>query len=228
MAAVSVISSSSERASNPVARSVRRTMSTSVWSWSCRAPMLTDMRSGLPTSRCQERPWLQASPRTHSPIWASMPGVLATGMKSSGCTHAALGVAPADERLDADDLLRRGGDQRLVLEEELVALERPVQLGLQREAVGLLLVEAGMEELPAGASSVRGPAHRRLGVAQQLGGGGAVGGVEGDSQAEREEELALVELERVADRAQEAVHGGRGLGRAGRPGSSAAKAPPPR
>ena len=145
-----------------------------------------------------------------------IPESSATGMKSMRLQYAALRVAPAHEALDADDLLRRGGDQRLVLQEELVALEGAVQLGVERQPVRLLLVQPGVEELPAVAAGVRGLPHGGVGVAQELARGRAVGGVDRHAEAHGQEELVVVHHQRLAHRREQAGDGGGGLHRARR------------
>ena len=85
----------------------------------------------------------------------------------AGVEQAALGVAPAHQRLEAGDLAAAQGDQRLVVELELVALERLAQLALDLEPAQRPRPHLGVEELAAGASALLGPVHRRVGVADQ-------------------------------------------------------------
>ena len=51
--------------------------------------------------------WRQASRSTQRPIGTIRPISSASGMKLSGREHAALGVMPAQQRLDAGDARRR-------------------------------------------------------------------------------------------------------------------------
>ena len=87
--------------------------------------------------------------------------------------QAALGVLPADQRLEAGDLAGAQADHRLVVERELVAVERVAQLAFDLEPAHRAGPHLGVEEDAAGAAAFLGPVHRRVGVAdQQLGVGG--------------------------------------------------------
>ena len=90
--------------------------------------------------------------------------------------QAALGVLPAHQRLEAADLAGAKVDHRLVVERQLVALERVPQLALDLEPAHRAGPHLGVEEHAAGAAALLGPVHRRVGVAdQQLGVGPALG-----------------------------------------------------
>ena len=92
------------------------------------------MYSGAPsvaTARCIATACRQASRSTQRPIGTISPVSSANGMKSSGSTQAALGVVPAQQRLDARDAAVGEADDRLVVELELAAVERPLQVGAQ-------------------------------------------------------------------------------------------------
>ena len=54
-------------------------------------------------------------------------------MKRAGMQHAGLRVAPAHQRLDAEQAARAEVDDRLVLEEELLAGERAADVRLQAQ-----------------------------------------------------------------------------------------------
>ena len=114
-------------------------------------------------------------------------------------------------------MIRLGGrvDDRLVLEEELAGVQRAVQLGVQRQAVALLGVHAGVEELPAVAALVGRPMHGRVGV-RSSSSRHAVARVDRHTHAEREEQLVTADGDGLGHGGQDAVDGGGRLGRARR------------
>ena len=84
--------------------------------------------------------------------------------------QAALGMVPAHQRLEADDLAAAQRDDRLVVELELVAVERVAQLALDLEAAHGPRPHLRVEDLAAAAAALLRPVHRGVGVAdQQLG-----------------------------------------------------------
>ena len=88
----------------------------------------------------------------------------------AGVEQAALGMVPAHQRLEADDLAAAQGDHRLVVQLELVAVERVAQLALGLEPAHGAGPHLGVEDLAAPAPALLRPVHRRVGVAdQQLG-----------------------------------------------------------
>ena len=100
--------------------------------------------------------------------------------------QAALGVLPADQRLEAADLAGAEVDDRLVVERQLVAVERVAQLAFDLEPAHRTGPHLGVEEHAAGAAAFLGPVHRRVGVAdQQLGAGAALAGAAGRRRCRR-------------------------------------------
>src|SRR5262244_1489216 len=86
-----------------------------------------------------------------------------------GRRHAPhLGVVPARQRLEARDGAVLEPDDRLVEDGDLLALERPAQLGLDGEAVGLARAHRRLEHLDAVAADPFGVIHRELGVLEHL------------------------------------------------------------
>jgi hypothetical protein len=79
---------------------------------------------GWPAS-CQALPCLQAAVNAHSPSGANEPGLLGNRDKASRRHHAAFSVMPARQRLDADNPVTVESNQGLVVQHELVVLERP-------------------------------------------------------------------------------------------------------
>ena len=75
-------------------------------------------------------------------------------------------MGPAGERLEARDLARFQVDQRLVKQLQLVLLERPAKLGLDREAAPRQARLLGLVDLRL--AGLLGLLDRELGVAEQL------------------------------------------------------------
>ena len=83
------------------------------------------------------------------------PALLGDGDERAREHDALARVAPAHERLDGDDAALVEVDERLVVELELVALERAAQVVLELEALDHAAADRGVEELVARAA--RGP-----------------------------------------------------------------------
>ena len=94
-----------------------------------------------------------------------------------------LRVAPAHQRLDGDDPALVEVDERLVVELELVVVERAAQVLLELEALHHAPAHAAVEQLEARAAAVLGAIHGDVGVAHDRL-GGVVGAV-GDDDADR-------------------------------------------
>ena len=86
---------------------------------------------GRRVGSCHEA-WRQARSCTHADRH-DQAAVLGDGDELGGVEQAALGVLPAHERLDAGDLAGAQADHRLVVEGELVAVERLAQLAFDLE-----------------------------------------------------------------------------------------------
>ena len=65
-------------------------------------------------------------------------------------------MAPTHERLEAGDRLIGERNDRLVIEDELAAAERPSQVGLELQPGDDLIAHACIEQLDAGASGALG------------------------------------------------------------------------
>ena len=74
---------------------------------------------------------------THSPICTIRPVFSASGMKRPGGDQA-LGRAPAHQRLDPERARPRKIDQRLELQREFVARQRPAQADLHLQPLARL------------------------------------------------------------------------------------------
>ena len=93
--------------------------------------MIRSAHSG--NSLSQARIWRQASRSTQRPIGTIRPVSSAIGMKPFGRNEATLGMLPAHQRLEAAQLLIRQRHDRLVVELELLALDRPPQIRFDEE-----------------------------------------------------------------------------------------------
>ena len=137
----------------------------------------------------------------------------------------ALGVLPADQRLEAGDLAAGEGDDRLVVEAQLVAFDALAQLALDLEPAQRPGPHLGVEELAAGAAPFLGPVHRRVGVADQHVGVGRLAGRgagDGDAEAGGDEVLGAADREGLGRRRSRPGRRSpppRPRRRAGRPGS---------
>ena len=96
------------------------------------------------------------------------PGPLGERDELVGADTAALGVLPAQQRLDADDVLVGQPDLGLVLEVQLVVLQSAPQVALQRDLAQHPQAHRGVEDLVLVAAGLLGAMHRRVGVAQQV------------------------------------------------------------
>src|SRR3954452_5338291 len=117
---------------------------------------LTAISTSMPTA-CQALACANADEITQFEIGWIMPRRSAGGMKLPGAAQTlgerdevarrdqtALRVVPADERLDADHAAGLQVEHRLVVEDELVAADRPLQSRCQRHpADRLVRAEAG-------------------------------------------------------------------------------------
>ena len=135
---------------------------------------------------------------TQRPIGSIRPLSSAIGTKSPGSSRPRSGWSPAHQRLEAGDLAAAQGDQRLVVERQLVALERLAQLALDLEPAQRPGPHLGVEELAAGAAAFLGPVHRRVGVAdQQVGVDRLAGRGPGDGDADAGGDEVLDAVDRV-------------------------------
>ena len=142
-------------------------------------------------------------------------GVLGVREERARAAQAVHGVLPAHERLDAGDAAGREVDLRLVVQDQLVALERAAQLGDQRQPLARVAVARRVVGLEAGARLL-GLVHRDVGALQQRVGVGAVLRAERGADARVHHDLEPVDLERVLERDADPAPD---LGRARQPGA---------
>ena len=125
--------------------------------------------------------------------------VLGVRKERAGAAQAVHGVLPAHERLDAGDAAGREIDLRLVVQDQLVALERAAQLGDQGQPLARVAVAGRVVGLEAGARLL-GLVHRDVGALQQRLGLGAVLRRERGADARVHDDLEPFDLERVLER----------------------------
>src|SRR6185436_7243790 len=76
--------------------------------------------------------------------------------------QTALRVLPADERLEPSNLAGREGDDWLIVQPELLALDSSAQVGLQLQTRNGPIPHLAVEHLAARAAARLGPVHRRV------------------------------------------------------------------
>ena len=134
-------------------------------------------------------------------------GLLGEGDEVQRRHEAARGVDPPDQGFDPGDLAALELDHRLVVEAELLVLERALQVGLEFQALQRGVVHRGLEHLIAALALLLRHVHRDVGVAQQLLGVGHLGALGGDRDADRgpDEDLLAFQAEGRFERLHHAV-----------------------
>ena len=162
----------------------------------------------MPAAR-QAACWRSADSTTARVMWRIRPCRSPIGRKASGASRPCSRVLPAHERLDAVDRAALEVGLRLVVEDELAALDRAAQLAGELDVAARDLVVLVVEQLDAGAA-VLGAVHRDVGAPQQRRAVVAVVGDHGDADARGRVAEDPVELHRRGERALD--RGGRRLG----------------
>ncbi len=104
----------------------------------------------------------------HSPIGWMRPGLLGDADELVGRDELHVGTLPAHERFEVRRAARRERDDRLVVRDELVAVDRAPQRRLEVEAGRHEGLHALVEQLDAAAAAVLGAVHGGVGVADEL------------------------------------------------------------
>ena len=125
-------------------------------------------------------------------------GLLGGGDELRRRDQPALGVLPADQRLEARDPTGIELDDRLVGDPELVALDRAAKVGLQPEATKDAGVHRLVKHHVMRFAQGLGPVHRRVGVAEHLDGTVIARVAGGDADARRGEDFMPSQQERQA------------------------------
>ncbi len=131
------------------------------------------------------------------------PGGLGDGYELVRRHPAALGVHPAHQRLQAGDLPVEA-DLGLVVQLDLVGVQRPAQVAEETEPVRRVGVPLGLVDLDPGAVPLR-LVHRHVGAAQQPFGVQRVVGEDGDARAGLQHQGEPVQVHRGAEGADEAA-----------------------
>jgi len=141
-------------------------------------------------------------------------GILSQRNEVAGRDQTMLRMLPSHEGLGAEDPTP-GVDLRLIVEEELVLLQRQVQILLELPPVPGCLIHACRKELNVVASSRLGVIHRRVGVAHQQFDRVTVTGEDGDTDARGRVHGLTIDLVRLRQRVQNLgrhAFGGDGVG----------------
>ena len=206
----SVISSvRASGSSSASASAVATSLTMSEWN-SCLTDRLMPIDGSVGAVICSRRSLrLPAALAQHpAPDVDDQPALLGERDELDRRDQPALGMAPAQQRLDAGDGLVLEPDERLVMKLELLALERPLQVGAQLEAGHHPVVHGGLEQAVAALALGLGDVHRGVGVADQLVGVGGVPRLDDrDAEAGADDQVVVVELERAAERVEDPLGG---------------------
>ncbi len=118
--------------------------------------------------------------------------------EARGHQHAGLRVAPAHQRLDAEQAAGAEIDDRLILEEELLVRQRAADVGLEPQPLVQHVLHLRLEGDVAVLAGCLGVVHGDIGVAEQRLGARVRRG-EGDADAGADAHLGAVELERPVE-----------------------------
>ncbi len=128
-------------------------------------------------------------------------------MNPSGPMQPELRMVPAHERLERQRRAALQRHLRLVVDDQLAALDPAAELRRQREPVDAVLVILLGVRVEGGVG-VLGAVHRDVGVADQLGRGAAVLREAGDADAGADVQRHRVDLERIVERGEQLLgHG---------------------
>ena len=149
-------------------------------------------------ARCAS--WRAVRSSTNRPRSTIRPISSAIEMNSAGDRRPSLGMIPARQRLEAGDRAVLQPHDRLVQHLDLLALDGAAQFRFHGQPVGLARAHRRLEHLDAVAADALGVIHRQLGVLEHL--LGAVRLAFGEREADRggEEDFAVVEGDRRAQR----------------------------
>ena len=114
-------------------------------------------------------------------------------------------MVPADQRLEPDQLLGLGVDQRLIDEVELLGRDRAAKVGLEPDAVFLLGLQLRREIARAAAAGVLRLVEREVGLEDQIIDGGAIDRPERATDRHADANLGLVDQIGLLDRGDDPV-----------------------
>ncbi len=165
--------------------------------------MLTLTRSGWSPAWSHARPWAQAVRSAHSPRGLDQAGLLGQGNKLVRRNRTTLIRGPAGQGFHPGDRVRADVEERLIVELELVALERRAQTGLEAQVPRGPLVHRLAEELIDASACDLGMVQCRVRLSEQRLGVQAVGRIHGDADARAHHELLAVQRERAPQRLED-------------------------
>ena len=119
-------------------------------------------------------------------------------MNLAGEIGAARRMLPADQRLEAGNLLARGADDRLIVHRQLAAFDRLAKVVFEQLALGRLAVHRGLVEAMLAAARGLGGVKRKVGVADERVGAGTARVADGDS--DRRADRDLVSFDHIGSR----------------------------
>ncbi len=122
-----------------------------------------------------------------------------------GRDDAAGRMVPADQRLEADQALVGGVDQRLVEQAELLGLDAGAHVLLELEPVLGLVLHVGVEEAAGAAALVLRLVEREIGLLDEVVDALAVDRAEGAADRDADPDLGLVDVEGLGDRGDQPV-----------------------
>jgi hypothetical protein len=132
-------------------------------------------------------------------------------MNSVGPIEPVLRVVPAHQRFHAAQAVAHAVDLGLVVQLELLELDRAAQVALQLQLLGGVGAHVGLEHHVVAAARALGLVHGRVGVGHELV-GLALFRMQHDADRARDLQLLAHHVEGLGDRAQHAVGGLRAFG----------------
>src|SRR5215211_2548737 len=208
---LSVISSSRSEVETSHFASSSPTVSGRWTSRRLRAERLTPTQRSSPSS-FQLRHCRRASFSTKNVSGTMTPRLLRQGDELVGRDYPAHGMAPAHERFDAVHPAGAEVGPRLVVEDELAAIDCAAELSEEREAVRAVVVALARVHLAAARMLLR-DVHRDVRALQQRVDVVAVIRIEGDADARLDLEREAVDRERLLERLPQLAGDGDGRGR---------------
>jgi hypothetical protein len=151
--------------------------------------------------------------RQHPPAQRKdQPGLLGQRNELDGAQQAPRRVLPPDQGLDADHALRGQLEDRLEVEDQLLALDGPAELAPRPHRRQLGAVRRLVEHFVPRLAGALGRAHRDLGHPQELPGRHRAGTLHRDPDARARGQLDVLSMHGVAQCGQDAVRDGLGVG----------------
>ncbi len=191
---LSVSSNSRQAASSPVSASTRSTSSTRFFCLNCTADRFTATGIFGSPDELPHAVLAAGLAQDPGPDGHDEAALLGDGDEVVGHHRRAFPLRPADERLDAHERAVVHAHLRLVVQLEGLLADRLPQARLEGERVEGRLRQALAEELEVAAATVLGEVHRRVGVADERLGAGAV--AREDRDADRGAHREALPLER--------------------------------